>query len=55
MFQINDAQEQIGETYAHPQWRKDAYLFTLQKVIWSSRATEDAHGNPQQRKDTHCV
>ena len=55
MYQINEFSKWIGETYAHPQWRKDADLFTLQKGIWSSRATEDAHGNPQQRKDTHCV
>ena len=53
MFQINDVQERFGETYAHPQWRKDAHLFRMRQIIWSSRKSKDSHGHPQQRKDIH--
>ena len=38
------------ESFLHLKWRQNSHLFRMPKVIWSIRRSEEAHGNPHQRK-----
>ena len=42
--------EWYGESFHHRKWRQNLQLFRMPDVIWSIRRSEEAHGNPQQRK-----